>query len=468
MIFIPIVVYGTGWVMALVLAPHLARRGSAAKAWGWLAILFALPWAGVGLYLLFGRDMAKKRRGIRYRRLYEQGTTSPLLEELQAHACPSLLNPETACIARLAESCGALPVVTGNTADLLNSNDTHQSLLEMIETAKKTVHLNYYIFRNDSSGQDVVEALVKASRNGVMCRVLVDALGSRVMLRKLAPRLRHDGVEVRASLPFNPLRKQLARYDLRNHRKIAVADSRVALLGSWNIGQGRVGPSPTDCFKDLTARLRGPVVAEVEALFFSDWLMDEAEPGIPPVSVPTSTKGQSVLQVLPSGPMFPSPAFRDLVVYSLHQARERIALVTPYFVPDEPVLLALRLAAQRGVRVDLVVPESTDHILVDSARRSYVRELETFGVSVHCDHQGVLHAKAMTVDQSVGIIGSSNQDLRSFHLNVEANLVLYSQPDIQRLQDWQDGLIEGSFPPRASGSLYRIGQDLSRLLGPLM
>lgn len=468
MIFIPIVVYGTGWVMALVLAPHLARRGSAAKAWGWLSILFALPWVGIGLYLLFGRKAVRRRKRIRYRRLRENGSTGPLLADLEARSCLSGLDGEAGCIARLARSCGALPVVEGNTVEMLDSHETHKALVEMIDHAQTRIHLDYYIFRDDEAGQQVIEALLRASRRGVTSRVLVDALGSRVLLRKLAPRLRQAGIDVRPSLPFNLLRKPLARYDLRNHRKIAVADGHVALLGSWNIGQGHVGPAPEDCFKDLSARVRGPAVAEIEVLFLSDWLTDAETRDFPKVSIPEPTDDDSVLQVLPSGPMYPSPAFRDLVVYALYQARERIVLVTPYFVPDEPILLALRLAVQRGVEVDLVVPESTDHLLVDSARRSYVRELKAVGIHAHCHGGRILHAKTMTVDQTVGIIGSSNQDLRSFHLNVEANLVLYSRPDVLGLLAWQDGLIQDAHPPVGSVAIQRIGQDLSRLLGPLM
>jgi len=454
--------------MALLLAPHLARRGSAAKAWGWLAILFALPWVGVGLYLLFGRKAVRGRKRVQYQRLRHQRSTALLLNELDARSRTACLEGLPGCIARLAESCGALPVVDGNGTELLESPQTHQALLEMIRNAQTRIHLDYYIYRHDAAGHEVAEALLEASRNGVTCRVLVDALGSRGMLRKLAPRLRQGGVRVRASLPFNPLRKQLARYDLRNHRKLAVADGQTGLLGSWNIGKGHTGPRPADRFQDLSARLTGPVVAELESLFLSDWLMEANSSEIPELSVPAPTPGGSVLQVVPSGPMYPSPAFRDLVVYALHQARERIVLVTPYFVPDESVLLALRLAAQRGVRVDLIVPQSTDHLLVDSARRSYIRQLGGFGVTTYCNPHGIVHAKTITIDETVGLIGSSNQDLRSFHLNVEANLVLYSREDIRRLLAWQDGLIGDSAPPKPSGTLHRIGQDLSRLLGPLM
>lgn len=464
----------SGWVATLCLAPYLARRYGAARAWGWLAAMFALPWVGILLYLALGRNPLGKKQSVRYLDALEHFQGIDALWQLRRQAQDVPLSGTAKGIARLATAGGALPVVSGNQGLLLPFDRTLDSLLTDIRSARNHVHLAYYIFYDDAAGRKIEKALADASARGVACRVLVDAVGSRGMLRSMAPRLARSGVEVRPSLPINPLRRRLTRFDLRNHRKVAVIDGRIAYLGSWNIGAGQVSPKPDDTLRDLTVRLAGPVVAEAALLFLADWSFEvgdvtDAVIALPP---PSSSCG-ATMQIAPSGPMYPSPAFRDVVVFCIHQAKREITMVTPYFIPDDTMMLALRMAAKRGVEVTILIPRKSDHRLVDSIARSYARELTEAGAVVCLHEKGLLHAKAMTVDDAVGIIGSANLDLRSFHLNVEANVLVYSEETVARIREVQEGYIAESTildatEIRRLGRLRRLGQDVARLLSPLM
>lgn len=179
------------------------------------------------------------------------------------------------------------------------------------------------------------------------------------------------------------------------------------------------------------------------------------------------------MQVLPSGPMYPSPSVRDLLVSAIHQASDRVILTTPYLIPDEALMLSLRLAVQRGVRVDVIVPNRSDLRLVDVAGRSYMRQMAADGVNVHVHQEGVLHAKALTVDDSFGTVGSANFDIRSFRLNVEANLLIYSRPLVAALREHQERYIAAARRLDANALrtypwARRLCEDVARLVSPLI
>lgn len=463
-----------GWWAALCFAPFLARRYVAVKAWGWLVLMLVLPWIGIGFYLLLGRNPLGRKQVVQYRNVVASCHAEAALREIQSKADTVSLCEEAASMSRLAVSGGAFPPVAGNTVRFLDFQETLDTLLGDIQAAETQVHLCYYIFRDDDAGRRVADALAEAARRGVTCRVLADAFGSRRMFRRLAPAMIRAGVEVHPSLPVNPLRRKFSRLDVRNHRKIAVIDGHTAYLGSWNIGEGRVGTNPSETYQDLTLHTQGPVVAQVQVLFHSDWCFETRENTMSKLTIPPpATPSGSILQVAPSGPMYPSPSFRDIVVYCLHQAKHRICITTPYFVPDRALLLAIRLAVQRGVDVQLIVPASTDHLLVDSVGRSYIRELHSCGVSVYFHKQGVLHTKEISIDDTVAIVGSGNLDLRSFRLNVEANMLLYSKDSISQIhrreQTYiaQSELLEDQHI-RQWGRIRRLAYDTARLFGPLM
>jgi cardiolipin synthase len=366
-----------------------------------------------------------------------------------------------------------MPILGGNAVELLADYDgTIARLAADIDRARHHVHLLFYIFADDHATAPVLEALGRAARRGVRCRVLADAFGSRPGLRTLRPKLTPLGVEVREMLPLSlwPWRK--ARVDLRNHRKIVVIDGKVGYTGSQNLIAAGFKAGLT--YEDLMARVTGPVVLELQYIFAADWFLETSEilDGEAEFPAPEIAGGVAA-QVLPSGPDFPTQNNQRLFVALVHGARERVVLVTPYFIPDEPLLQAMQTAALRGVEVHLVVSGKEDFLVVSLAQKSYYEELLEAGVRIHLYRKNFLHAKHLSVDDAVAVIGTSNLDIRSFTLNAEVMLVVYNPDVAARLLAEQeryfanaDLLPLAAWQRRSSGA--KAAENLARLLSPLL
>ena len=463
----------SGWVISLILVPVLAHRYTPAKALGWLAVMFAVPWVGPVLFLMFAANPLGRRRIVRYRRALDGSTAADRFVQIERRLPKAQLAPHLGAIARAAEACGALPPNGGNAVEFsIQHEQTVEWLLRDIDAAKDHVHLVFYIIRNDGVGRSVVEALERASARGVACRVVADALGSRQFLRRLAPRLNRKGIRVVPAMPFNPLKGRLARLDVRNHRKIAVIDGRVGYIGSWNIVDPGFRPAAKGLYHDLMARVQGPAVLHLQLLFLEDWMLEVGESlASDDVLVKPDPAGDVVAQLMPSGPLYPFPPVRDQTVELLSLARRRVILTTPYFIPDEAVMLGAALAAQRGVEVNVILPARSDSHLADAAGRAYSAELADAKVHVHCYRAGFLHAKSMTVDDEIGMIGSANFDIRSFRLDVEANLILYTATAVTALREIQDQYMARSVPFleqwKDRSWLRRVVDDSAKLISPL-
>jgi cardiolipin synthase len=289
----------------------------------------------------------------------------------------------------------------------------------------------------------VAEALARAAARGARCRVLLDAVGSKRSLRRLAPEMRRRGIEVTALLPAGLFRRNAARFDLRNHRKIAVIDGVVGYSGSQNICDGKfVKGFPNE---ELVARLAGPVVWQLQAVFLADYyletnqVLDDME-----IFPKPAQTGESIAQAMPSGPGYGRENAQELLIALLYEARERVVLTTPYFVPDEPFLEAMRAAARRGVAVHLVVSEHANQRLTQLAQRSFYDELLDAGVKIHLFAPRFLHAKNLTIDRDVALVGSANVDIRSFALNEEISLLFYDPGVVAELHRIQDGYLANS------------------------
>ncbi|MEW6356030.1 MAG: cardiolipin synthase [Planctomycetota bacterium] len=436
----------SGWLIALAMVPVLARRCSVAKAWGWLAVMFAAPWVGLGLYLLFGENPLGRRRSVLYREMLDKSKRDDWFVVLRERYPSVALGEEWAQIENLAESVGALPAVGDNEARFIIDPEIMTSrLVEDIDAAQHHVHMVFYIFLDDKTGRRVGEALARAVERGVRCRVLADAIGSRTMFKTLGRWMQERGIELLPALSFNPLRKRLARIDLRNHRKILVADGKVGYLGSWNVADPDFGPKRVPEYHDMMLRVRGPAVHQLQLLFLEDWNSETREfPADEDLFPPAQGEGGAILQALPSGPLYPSMPFPDLPIAAINEARRRVVITTPYFAPDEALLLALRLAVRRGVEVDIIVPFRSDSLFIDAAARAYCRQLLDEHVNLYSYRLGFLHAKTLTVDDNFALMGTANYDIRSFKLDVEANFLIYSKNDVEVLRTLQEGYMKDS------------------------
>jgi cardiolipin synthase len=461
------------WVIRLVMLVVVPFRRTPAAAKGWLLLVFFEPWVGLLLYLLIGRAKLSRRQREQLARLPR--AMARVVGRLSDH--PNVFHPEVgpalSQAVTLAENLGQSPILGGNSVELLTDYDgTIARLVLDIDQATNHVHLQFYIFADDGATAPVIAALGRAARRGVRCRVLADAIGSRPALCTLRPKLTALGVAIHEMMPVRLMPWRKSRPDLRNHRKIAVFDGRVGYTGSQNLVSAEFKKGLT--YEDLMARVTGPVVLELQYLFAADWFLetDEVLDGEAEFPGPEVT-GDVPAQALPSGPAFPTQNNQRLFVALVHGARKRVVLTTPYFVPDEPLLQAMQTAVLRGVEVHLVVNDAVDQPVVSLAQRSYYEELLEAGVRIHSYRANFLHAKHLSIDDSVALIGTSNLDIRSFVLNAEVMLVIYDPGVAARLAAVQERYFANSrvltltdWQQRSFAS--KLAQNLARLLSPLL
>jgi cardiolipin synthase len=339
-------------------------------------------------------------------------------------------------------------MLDGNRVTLLP--DYGQSIKAMaaaIREAREFVNVEFYIMAKDEVTGELFEALQEAAGRGVTVRLLFDHIGTlRVAgYRKFLRWLRGSGIQWHRMLPILPFRGQWRRVDLRNHRKIVVVDGRVAFTGSQNLiepGYRRRSSRRSGReWVELMARLEGPIVTALNAVFATDWYTETDEllgrELFTPAPAPES--GPMTCQVVPSGPGFQAENNLRLFNTLIYSAVQRLTICSPYFVPDDSLLYAITTAAQRGVDVELFVSEQGDQFLVHHAQRSYYQGLLEAGVRIYLYPKPmVLHAKFFTVDDKVGVLGSSNMDMRSFSLNLEVSLMMLGDGIVPKLLEVAD------------------------------
>lgn len=462
------------WGIRLFMLGVVTRRQRPSAAVTWLLIIFLEPIVGTLLYMLIANDRLPRRRLEKHAELI--GRLQSIGKRFRHH--PNIIITDLGArlnqSVALAQKLGGMPILGGNDIELMAATDeTIGRMIDDIGKAEHHVHLLFYIYADDDTGRRVGDALKEAARRGVTCRALVDAVGSAQMLKRLAPELREAGVEVYAALPVNPLRRQVARIDLRNHRKLLVADGRVGYTGSQNIVDASYGHKDL-AWHDLMARITGPVVIELQAIFLQDWYFETGElledDALFPDPVLT---GDVPIQTLPSGPNYPTENYQRMVVDTIHEAQQHIIITTPYFIPDEPFLQALEVAVLSGVKVELVVPRRSDQILVGAAARGYYEELLRAGIRVYLYEEGLLHAKTLCVDDRIAFFGTSNFDMRSFALDFEINLIFYGDNATRALREMIEQYRDVSTPLKLEewekrSIIQRVGQNTAKLFSPLL
>jgi cardiolipin synthase len=460
------------WGIRFIMLVYVPQKRTAASARTWLLLIFLLPLPGVILYALFGRIYLPRRRiemQDRASRTIRRAQELFGAEVVTTDTLPANLTP----IVSLARQLGDFEAVAGNALELLPEYGTViDRIIDDITSAKRHVRLLFYIFQDDVAGRRVAEALVAAVDRGVSCCLLIDAVGSKQALKGLAHVLRAKGVEVHATLPVGILRSRAARFDLRNHRKIAIIDGRIGYTGSQNITDPEFVPGYPN--EELMVRLTGPVVRHLQAVYFADYYFETGrEPDRNEISREIAATGSSLVQVVPSGPGYRRQNGQELIVAMIYGARERVVITTPYFVPDEPFLQALRSATRRGVAVHLVVSKHANQLVTQFAQRAYYDDLLEAGVVIHLYEPRFLHAKHLTIDGCIALIGSTNMDIRSFALNEEINLLVYDQEIVARVRTLQEAYFARS--ERMSAEAWsrrtlteRVLQNSARLTDSLL
>ena len=427
-------------ITAIIVVPR-NRRPTAAMAW--LLAIYFIPLVGVFLFLLIGNPRLPRKR----RR--KQTQINEYIHDTSAHLDFGTLRPHApewfTSTVTLNRNLGAMPLAGDNSAHLIA--DYEASLAqqaEAIRTAKRYVHVEFYILQTDATTDDFFRALEEACARGVTVRVLMDHWANRgkPYYKQTLKRLTDMGAHWQLMLPVQPFRGKYQRPDLRNHRKLLVVDGIVAFMGSQNITDStynlRRNIRRGLHWVDLMVRVEGPVVASINAVFLSDWYSETDETLADEIDLFEVTAGPGDLdcQIVPSGPGFEFENNLKLFLSLMYAAQRKLIIVSPYFVPDEAMLLAIATACQRGVDVQLFVSEEGDQAMVYHAQRSYYEALLRAGVRIWMYRKPfILHSKSMTVDDEVVVIGSSNMDMRSFGLNLEVSMLVRGEEFVTEMRD---------------------------------
>jgi cardiolipin synthase len=427
-------------VTAIIVVPR-NRRPTAAMAW--LLAIYFIPLIGVFLYLLIGNPRLPRKR----RRMQEQ--INDYIHDTSASLDFGTLRPHApewfTSLVTLNRNLGAMPLAGDNAAHLIAEYQASlDAMADAIRAAERYVHVEFYILQTDEATDNFFRALEEVSARGVTVRVLMDHWANRgkPFYKQTRKRLDIMGAQWHLMLPVQPFRGKYQRPDLRNHRKLLVVDGRVAFTGSQNVTDSTYN-LPKNIKRglhwvDLMARIEGPVVASINAVFLSDWYSETDEILTDEIDLFDVKSGPGDLdcQIIPSGPGFEFQNNLKLFAGLLFAAQRKIIIVSPYFVPDEALLLAITTACQRGIHVELFVSEEGDQAMVYHAQRSYYEALLRAGVQIWMYRRPyILHSKSMTIDDEVAIIGSSNMDMRSFGLNMEISMLVRGEEFVRQMRD---------------------------------
>ena len=423
----------------------------------WVALIVLAPYLGLPLYLLFGTKRIEKT-------IHAKGR----LDLSQFESRPGAVHGVGEPLKNLLEGMGMPRVSGGHRFDLLPDGvATWNRFVHLIEQASSTIEMETYVFNMDDTGTRMRDLLVEKARNGVQVRVLIDSLGSHATHKSFMKPLEDAGGKVAWFIPLlHSPRKGSG--DTRNHRKIAIFDRHHVIAGGSNIGREYMGPSEVaDRWVDINFHLQGPSVRSYFDIFQSDWAFASGQtPPEHPVPI-IADAGETMAHVIPSGVDVPGDVLYNAVVASVYEARERVWITTPYFVPDDALTHALGLAARRGVDVRLILPDVSNQKLADIARGPSVREIQEWGGRIIRYTGGMFHSKTVIIDDAWALVGSMNSDRRSFFLNFEVMLALYDTVNVQALADWNSRLMdpceEGA---GAAGTSRRTWESIVRLFAP--
>lgn len=440
-------VYGVDFLVRLWLLFHIPKRRRPNAALAWLLLIFIVPVFGTIFFFIIGTPkLSRKRRAIQEDVTHTFKQQTNYLEQADLTASVS---GRFASAAKLSTSLTSLAPTKHNNASIIYGYDSViQDITAAIDKAEHHVLIQFYILALDDTTEAFFAALERATQRGVAVYVLFDAWGSRKYPRfkEMKERLSSTGAQWRSMLPLSLRPSRYNRPDLRNHRKIVVIDTEQAYVGSLNMIDKHYHRKDDISYIELAIHLRGPAVTQAAAVFTSDWY---AETGEPPEytldEASTPPEGSSVVQVIPSGSSYQYQNNLKVFVTLIHRAEHSVIINNPYLVPDESLLNALMSAAKRGVKVSILNSEAMDQWAVGHAQRSYYQELLEAGVSISLYKKPQLvHEKFIAVDDEVGVVGSSNLDIRSFELNLECIVVAYDKAIAVTLRERHEELLQHS------------------------
>ena len=437
----------------------------------WVVVLIMLPFVGLIFYIFLGRNYRKKKivqssqHKIHPKPEYALGMKELITSDLPKHL------QKTARL--LYKNSGSHPYIDTKVDVLVEGSDTFERIFADIEQAKQHIHIEFFIIRDDSVGNELRRLLIRKVQEKVRVRVIYDYLGGFSLSDAYIKSLRNAGVYMQPFLPFN--RKfGYGKVNYRNHRKIIIIDGKIGYTGGINIASRYIYGNRLGKWRDTSVRLEGPAVHGLQNLFLTDWQFVDNKAIFDEKYFPEpKTFPQNVVQVVPSGPDTDWETILQGIITVFSNARKNIYIHTPYFLPPESLMTALEMAALSGVDVRLMFPYKTDTVLATAASSSYFQRVMEAGVRILLYKQNFLHSKAITVDNEIGIVGTSNMDIRSFEQNFEVNAFIYDEVVAKSLRNAfeQDAKLCEEIELetwKKRRPVQRFKESLARLFSPLL
>lgn len=469
------------WInMLLAILLIFFERRNPTSTWLWIMVLTFLPGLGFILYLFIGQDLSKQKM-FKTKEEEDACFKNLALEQKEqissnifSYKDPNFSRYEDTIKMHLMNSDAYF--TQDNSVDIyFTGQEKFDALLTSIKNAKSYIHMEYYIFKSDGIGMKIINALCEKAKEGVEVKLLVDGMGGRRFSKRAISQLREAGGEV--AIFFPPFVPWLSiRINYRNHRKICIIDGREAYVGGFNIGDEYLGLSKKfGNWRDTHIRIEGSAVSSLQWRFFLDWRFatkEEIKSCHSHLHQPGKEKHVGI-QIVSSGPDSKWPSVKDGYMKMITDARERVYIETPYFIPDDSIFETLRLAGLSGVDVRVMIPNKPDHLFVYWASMSYIGELLKAGVRFFTYENGFLHSKVLIADDFISSVGTANLDIRSFKLNFEVNAFIYDEGVNLRLSEkflndlnlCKEITLE-EYKNRSR--MVKIKESVSRLLSPIL
>ncbi len=467
------------WIIATIAILHVVMDNrQPAKTMAWALVIYFVPIIGIVLYLFFGVNTRKQR--LVSQRSLDQLTKRSMLEFVEQRSL-RLPDSHKQLIDLYINQNFSLPFKDNDIQLLCDGMEFFPALFKAIGEAKDHIHLDFYIIEDDPLGMLLSDMLIDKARQGVEVRIIYDDVGCWNVKHRFFERMREEGIEV---VPFLPVRfpSFANKVNYRNHRKLVIIDGRIGFIGGMNVALRYWRGTQTQPWRDTMVRVEGSSVYGLQRAFLIDWYFVDrtlisARKYYPPQHITESQKttgNNCIAQVVTSGPSSPYPEIMQGYVHVISTAKKSILMETPYFLPTEPVLFALKMAALGGIDVRLIVPLRSDGRFVEWAGRSFLREMAESGVQVYLYRDGFIHSKTMVVDDSLSTCGSTNIDFRSFENNFESNIFIYDELTAARfrevfMNDQTHAQLLNDMPHRMHPTFFkRLLESLARLLAPLL
>ena len=457
------------------------ERRSPQAVWTWLLLLYFIPIVGFILYLVIGQDFHKSRmfkaKEIEGELKYAVRKQEETIYRRQLRLANPELNRFRDLILYNLEAGQAVLTDNNDIRIYTDGKEKFHALIEEMKQAKKYIHLQYYIIRSDELWQQIEPVLIAKAHEGVEVRVLFDSMGCRTMHNRDWERLEREGVQIAEFFPAFLGQLQL-RMNYRNHRKIVVIDGRIGFVGGFNVGREYLGlDSKFGYWRDTHLCIEGAAVTSLAVRFVLDWNYAAKENLFLRDSLfelPQYVRGgHDPVQIISSGPDSQTKTIHDNYLHLIHSAKDHVYIQTPYFIPDDSILDALKIASRAGIDVRIMIPCKPDHPFVYWATYSYIGDMVAAGAKCYVYNNGFLHAKTLSVDGMVACVGTANMDIRSFGLNFEVNATIYSERTVQKLERaFENDMNQCTYITRKiyeeRSLVIRIKEQFSRLLSPLL